>query len=192
MEENTEKSKKSNKSNKNWWIIILAVGVILLIVFVFWLLVKGDVKTTGEYPDDVKDSSLTCTTTKVEYPFFTYDESSSKEATINMLFKNKELNSISFIYSLKYDNERAVTASEAHNHAAMNISFAKVGLEADALNANYTRTNNEMILTLHATMADLNEDSGKFFLINDIPVDSSISRYARNYKNQGFKCEKDN
>lgn len=190
MEESTEKSRK--KTNKNWYILMLVVGIIILIVFIIWLLMKGDIKTTGEYPDDVKNSSLSCTTAGFKYPFSKYDESTKKETTVNILFINNKIDSITLIYTLNYDTERGIIASEANIHADMNKSFADSGLGVDALGANYAKTDNAMTLTLHADKGILDANSGKYFLINDIPIDSSISVYARNYKNQGFKCNKNN
>ena len=72
----------------------------------------------------------------------------------------------------------------------MNISFGKVGLEADAYDAKYTMLSDRVRMELYATSAKLNEAAKRYFLVEtDDNFPTSISALRKNYESQGFACE---
>ena len=99
---------------------------------------QGEVKVDGSYPRDVKETSLICESTEIEYPFFTFYNAKSQDMSIKALFDGRKMKSISLVYNLYYDGNEASRASETHNHADMNISFGKNGLSTDEFSAVYS------------------------------------------------------
>ena len=185
MEENTEKSRK--KTNKNWYILMLVVGIIILIVFIFWLLMKGDVKTTGEYPDDVSPQSLECIKKDVDYPFFTHDDNSNTEVKINAVFSKSIIDSISLTHRAVYSNEKyAKTMSDGHE-GDMNISFQNKGMTPYLLNARYSQDDNTAQMVLYAKAGELNDQTIKYFMLDSVP--ENLTGYKRGYIAQSFDCE---
>ena len=183
------KGEKEEKKNNNGVIIGVIIFVIIIIGLIIFFLTQGSSTTTGNYPDNVSDKSLTCTATNIDYPFFAYDKSNKKEAEINVLFSKDKLRSISLAYSLYYDNAQDIVGSEAHNHAAMNISFGEYHLGADAFNANYAKLEDRMRMSLYASGSDITTTALRYFLINTESVPEKITIFQNIYQNKGFKCE---
>ena len=187
MEENTEKSKKSNKSNRNWWIVMLVFGVVLLIGFIFWLLMKGDVKTTGEYPDDISPQSLECAKKDIAYKFFTHDNPENAEVKITAIFAKSRIDSISLIHRTTYDTkEYTKTMSDAHE-GDMNISFQTGGMKPYSLGATYSQDGKTTQMALYAKASELNDQTIKYFMLDSVP--ENLTGYKRGYLAQGFTCE---
>lgn len=184
MEENTVKPK--NKTNKNWCILMLVVGIIILIVFIVWLLMKGDVKTTGEYPDDVTPGTLKCVAKDLPYKFFK-DNPSSTEIEVNAIFAKNKIDSISFIVKAFYDDPTtAKTMSDGHQ-GDMNNSFYSNGMEAFSLDAKYALDDKMAQMSLYAKPKDLNDISSKYLMLSSLP--DNLTGYKRAYLAQGFTCE---
>ena len=185
MEEDTSKTKK--RSKKNWYILMLVVGIILLIVFIVWLLMKGDVKTTGTYPDDTTPESLKCVKKDVAYKFFKSDSPASAEVKINAVFTKGKLDSLSFTHRTAYSDENnARIMSDAHE-ADMNLSFYDVGMGSYSLNAKYSTDKNIAQMTLFVKPEDLNSTSVKYIMLDSLP--ENLTGYKRGYTGQGFTCE---
>lgn len=183
-----EKVKKNNKSN--YEIIIGTVVFVAIIVgAIIFFLTQGSNITTGGYPDNVSDESLICTATDINYPVFTYDNSTKKEVKINILASEDKVKSISLIYSLYYNDMQSIKGSEAHNHAAMNTSFGKNNLSADSFNANYARLEDRMRMSLYVSGSDITTTALKYFFINAENVPENIATYKNIYKDNGFNCE---
>ena len=152
---------------------------------------EGKVVTTGQNPSQVRRESLACICASA-YPFFSYDSSKSKELKINIDSYDGSIKSIFLSYELYYDDERSVAASEAANHAAMNVSYGKDGLSADAFNANYTKLSNSMRMTLYTEPDQLDGNFTKYFMLmtgetNDLP--HTLNDYKKIYESQGFRCK---
>lgn len=183
----------TKKRKKNRILSATIIGTILatIIVTLFILLLNGKTTTTGSYPDNVSDESLTCTAENIDYPFFAYDNALKKEAKINILFSRDKLKSIALTYSLYYNDSASITASEAHNHATMNKSFATSGLKiADAYNAKYAKMENRMQMNLYTTASDFDNIAKKYFFIaEETPIPENIASFKRAYEAIGFKCE---
>lgn len=186
---NTGKSKKKKISiTKSVIASVLLTAAAAIVIF---LLSQGSVTTTGQYPDNVSDEALTCTGENITYPHFAYDNAAKKTVEINALFAKGELKSIALTYSLYYNDASSITASEAHNHAAMNKSFAANGLgKADAYNAKYARMTDRMQLNLYATTSDFDGVAMKYFLLdNDALEPTTISDYQKAYEAKGLNCK---
>ena len=185
MEENTVKPKK--KSKKNWYILMLILGVVLLIVLIVWLLMKGDMKTTGNYPDDITPESLKCVKKNVAYKIFTHDDPTVAEVRINAVFTKGKLDSISLVHRTAYrDEEVARTRSDSHE-GDMNFSFTDSGMKQFALNATYTLDENVAQMSLYARADEVDSASIKYFMLDNLP--ENLTGYKRGYTSQGFTCE---
>ena len=72
----------------------------------------------------------------------------------------------------------------------MGIHFTEDGLGSDPFSAHYSKQQDKMSMTLYARSSELNEVSGKYFLIKGINIDSSIETYENMYESLGFSCTK--
>jgi len=185
MEDNTKKPEKGSK--KSWYLLMLFIGVIILIGFIFWLLMKGDVKTTGEHPDDVSPQSLECTKKGVSYGLFTLDSPESAEIKITAIFAKSKIDSISLLHRTTYDTkEYAKTMSDGHE-GDMNISFQSQGMKPYSLGATYSQDGKIAQMALYAKASELNDQTIKYFMLDSVP--DNLTGYKRGYNAQGFTCE---
>lgn len=179
---------KKYKDNRNIWGMACAIAVILFVVLGIVLLTGGNVTTSGKYPEAVSDESLVCNIEGLEYPFFTYDFADRKTTEVKMIFAREELKSVALVQNMYYHDANTITGSEAHNHAAMNKSFANNGLKvADAYNAKYTRLGDRMQMSLYITADKLDSVARKYFLM--AMEAETMDEYKKLYENQGFECK---
>lgn len=180
------------KTKKTIAILTILISILVLII-VLILLMRGETKTSGNFPANVEGESLTCESHSIKYPFFATDGAKSRDLKITASFYDKKMNAISLEYTLFYDTEEQIKASEAHNHAAMNISFGSSGLSADAFNANYSKMSNAMKMLLFVKEEEFDMNSAKYFMVEvqekkDLP--EKIDGFEKIYKSQGFACNK--
>ena len=181
----------TTKNNRNTLAIIFSIILIITaIVCTLIYFTKGKVTISGSFYGDQQNPSLQCVANDLNYPFFRYDESKGKTTEINAIFYNDKLGSISIMHTLYYDNIDQADGSEAQNHASMGIHFAEDGLGSDPFSAHYSKQQDKMSMTLYARSSELNEVSGKYFLIKGINIDSSMETYENMYESLGFNCVK--
>ena len=184
-----EKSKNKNTRKMIYAIVgvLLVVSAVVLIILYF---LNGKTTIGDTTKTDIATESLSCESDEIEYPIFSYDESDKKNLKINMIFGEKKLDTLSFIYRLYYSDNNKIIASEATNHADMNKSFSKDGMEADSFDANYALLNDSMQMTLNANKRQIDGISSKYFLLEGANNYSKDS-LKKHYESKGFKC-KDN
>ena len=180
------------KTKKIITILITVIAIVLLVIALI-LLLKGETKTGGEFPEDVEGQALVCESRSVKYPIFEYDEAKARDLKITANFYNKKLDAMSLAYSLFYDDGAQIAKSEAANHASMNKDFAKNGLGADAFEAHYSNMKDSMKMSLYVRGEDFNIKTGKYFMVEveekkDMP--DNIDKFEKIYKSQGFSCSK--
>lgn len=179
------------KTRCTCWLVSSGVFLcVLAIISLFVFLMRGNTTISGNYPENVKDNSIICNSDNFDYPFFRYDNSLEKNAKISILFNDDSFKSISLVYTLFYNNEIGAKTSETQNHAAMNINFGESGLGGDSFSAHYNINGNKMTMNIYATSSDLQAMHGnKYFLIDNLPLESSIEQYKKHLEKQGFACE---
>lgn len=185
---------KESKSRKIIGIILINT-IIIICVVVLAFSMKGETRTSGQNPANVTSESLVCESTEINYPIITYDNSVSKKLKIVTNFYDNKATAISLVYELFYNSTQQITASEAHNHAAINISFGKDGLGADSFNASYSKMENSMKMSLYTNTNNIEPISAKYFMLNTNSTDdlpSTIQEYKTNYEEQGFICNLNN
>lgn len=181
------------KSSNSKWLSF--IGIVLIIASVILLIgfgLKGQTRVNGNYPEDIKSTSLKCSSTTAIYPFFSYDNASSRSTTVNIIFGNNGPITFALTTELFYTNATDINGSYAHNHAAMNKAFSEDGLASDSFSARYTKSDEKMIMNLYAKRSDLNANSMKYFLAENLEPTSTINQFERNYEVQGFTCEQSN
>ena len=171
--------------------IILTFAVLAGIISIILFLLNGNTTTKTSDIKTIKNTSLRCSSNTVKYPFATYDNSLKKELKIDLIFNENILKTIALSYSLYYDNEEAVAISETQNHAAINIKFQNEGLGPDALNAKYTKLNDNFRLNLYHNGEKIDPVSAKYFLIKNDGGNllETLSEYKTNYEQQNLICE---
>ena len=176
----------------NIFIIIAIIGVLACCVVAIILRMNGSTTIVKSDEADLSSETLTCESSSILYPIFSYDNSRTKKLIIISNFYGGKLNAISLEYTLYYDSADLITASEAHNHASMNKSFANSGLNPDSFSVNYAKMNDSLRTTLYVEGSDLNSASLKYFMIEDDVTLSSLANYQKNYESQGFICKENN
>ena len=162
--------------------------VLVAIVLVILLFLNGNTTIENADSDVTSTTALSCDSSKVVYPFFSYDNSKKKELKINVLFVNNKIDSISLIYNLYYGTQEEIAKSETLNHAEMNQSFVAKSLGPDAFGANYSKLNDSMQMTLNAEGRELNELSGKFFLLEKAGSSYDKDSLSKLYNSKGLNC----
>lgn len=185
--DDTNKTKKRIGSE-----VFVAIGMFLVIVAVVLLLaffLRGQTTVSGENPDVKSTISLNCVSDDYKYDFFPYDNSDNKNLKIDIIFENEKVSSASLVYMLYYQNAENITESDAENHASMNINFSKDGLEADALNANFSKLSDGLKMSLYANIEDINDVTSKYFLLDYFDKGYTIKNIQRIYESKGLICK---
>lgn len=175
---------------KNIFLATSLIIVLVISVIIFIKMSTGQTTTSIKETKEIKGDSLVCES-KNAYPIFSYDLSNDKKIKIVIGFYDNKIRAISLTYELYYDDTQQIIASEANNHATMNIDFSKNRLGADAYNANYSKLKDRMRMTLYTTVDKFDNKMARYFLINlnDIASTSyTINEYRNNYEAQNFIC----
>ena len=190
-----EDKKEEEKRNKSYWFKVFAVllFVVFAIILIIWL-TRGQVTTTGQYPNDVVITSLSCTKEGDNYPIFTYDNAIKKRTKLSFVFSSEKYDSISLIQSMYYNDESHIVGSEAFSHADMNKQFSRDGLGSDALNATYARLSDRMEMSLYQKREQMTVSRAKYFLLeksNGESLPETKSELKSFYESKGFTCTSD-
>ena len=185
MEEKKIKKKFGNRST----FILIGMGfVVLAAALVIMFLLNGNVTVDNAPGDAIMTKSLVCESTQTAYPFASYDNSDNKNMRINVIFVNENVDRISLIYKLYYDDEEAIRTSETMNHANINTSFAADGLDVDSFGATYASLDDMMQMTFTASGREINEISAKYFLLEDSAKRYDRESMAKLYNSKGLDC----
>lgn len=184
----TEKTKKKTKKKTDWLGSIGLTLILTAIVLIICFFLNGGTTVTGELTGGTRYSSLSCSAEGIIYPFFEFDETTNEKTEVKVLFGEGGMKSISLTQTMYYPDLGTSKASEAHNHAAMNISFGELGYKADAFEANYSVQEDKMIMTLYATEANFDDVSARYFLAKGMDEASTIDDFTKVFNDQGLNC----
>lgn len=172
-------------NTRNW--LAWAGGSLIFIAITFTIIffTHGQTTIIDKQPKKETTESLACSGENINYPIFTYDNSAKKATKINATFNNGELSSISFVHTLYYDDYEKIIASEAINHAAVNIDSQST----DIFNAYYSKFSDAMRMTMYTKSDALNNNNKKYLMLNSVST-SNLTKEAikQNYEAQGFIC----
>ncbi|MBR2587333.1 hypothetical protein IKE71_03110 [Candidatus Saccharibacteria bacterium] len=182
---------KSNHRLRN--LIIFALIIVIVIVIILWLL-RGKTTTTGQYPANIRNESLTCKTENLGYEKVSDVSSNNKELKINMIFASGDsLSSGNLSYTLHFASYAEAHSAEAVSHAQFNIGLQELGYDAGKFNNKFSIIGSDLVITLNlSSKTALDETTRSYFLVNykkngELP--STLSDYKSNYESQGFSCE---
>lgn len=180
-----------NRRNGSGWLRVLgAILIVVAFILMVWFLVRGQTSVSISNPEDIAVQSLNCTLSGVKYPMATYDGSVDKKITINAVFENSKIDSISLVYLLNYDDPSLPKKSETVNHAKMNEAFSESGIRGDTLSANYSYDTEYFRLSLYARGGAYGYNTARFFMLD--AALSSMDEIKANYEKQGFSCVEKN
>lgn len=180
--------KATNKNNIRVFFVLAGILLIILaIVVLLYLLMKGETKTSGEWLGTESTESIVCNIVDKTYPFYTYDNSKSKETKVNIIFDNNKIQSISLTNILYYDDEKVAVDSENLNHIAMNDSFGINGLKFDDLNLKFAKFDGGLQMNIYSENID--GVSAKYFLLDREYLNSNESTIRKFFEGNNFKCE---
>lgn len=181
------KESRNKKLNKSWWSLIAFIVVLILMIVVLWVLAKGNTITIGDWSGEFNPESLTCNGKNIDYPFYTSDASTSNSIEIKALFEKDKIATISLILKANYENaNNAKKYSDAHE-GDINISYSKNSLKPYSFNATFTSYDKTNQMTLYAENNNLNNTTVKYFLLNNLP--KNTTEYEKAYVNAGFDCK---
>lgn len=185
-----EKLKKDGHDKNNYVLFIgLALITISMILFLLFFL-KGQTKVSGAFPADVLSEALQCTSDKSIYPYFETGEELGIKNTVNAIFSNNRMSSISLISYYSYNDKDKANASYNTSHAKLNTAFNSAGFEADAFNASFANLGTDVKMSLYATYGDLSPKAGTFFMLQDYDMrEISIDTLSKAYEQNGFTCK---
>ena len=187
MEENKPTKKYSQSTNMMLvGLALLVVAIVLLILF----FINGKTDVGGGFPDPEKTISTTCTSERINYPYFSMDGSEKKELNIKIISADDKIDTISLVYRLYYNSEAAITESRDVNHFAMNKAFEAVDMEPDSLGATYSRLSDNFRFNLFAKAVKLDDKTKKFFMLDNLESEDGFSyrEVQKIYIEQGFEC----
>ena len=180
-----------NLHNKNNSVsaIIFAGAVFLIIALVLGVLFLMGGNTTTIIGDSGFDAvqSITCENDNVIYPFF-QDDAYKRYLKINMILKDNELETISLIYKIYFDDSSTIERNNNNFRATMNKSFGAYGLRADSLNATYSSLSDAVQLSLYAERDDINDVTSRYLLLDEINGNYEKNDIVKVYNSIGLDC----
>lgn len=170
------------------WIFLILFCVIISIIVT--ILLNGNTTITGVFQGNTVTDTLVCESDQVAYSIFAFDGSASKNLRINAIFEDNQLNSVSLMYKLNYNDQETLSFSEARNHVEVNESFKNDGLNYDALNAKYGIMSDGIQFSIYAKDNNINEKTLKYFMISSIYDISKIDieKMSKSYNDKGLNC----
>lgn len=181
---------EEKKNHKVFKLIGVLLFLIIFVVIIIWLL-RGRTTTTGQYPANITNESLSCSSSAIEYSKISKRSAKSTELKITMVFSGAEkLVSGSLRYILHYDNHSEAVGSEAVNHANFGTELASRNLEFTEFDNKFTILDNILEVSLRTPASGIDEFSADYFLI-DIKdrLPETLEEYKKNYESQGFACK---
>lgn len=184
--------KKDSKNHRARNLILFLLFLAVVVVVIVWLL-RGEITTSGQYPENIKNYSLSCTSRGITPEKLASADSADKELKINAIFNNDaELKNISLIYTTIYASESAAYSAEAHTHADLNHALSASGYNVEKFSNKFSRYGEKLIISLYALQSEIDEISAPYFLI---PLDDNhkvslknLDDYKASYESLGFTC----
>lgn len=183
-------SNKYGDINQRSVLIITGMGLIILAaIFLVLFMLQGDTKYSEGEGSTSATTSITCTDDDATYPFRT--ASGGGVMKIHAIIDGDKMKTVSLVYRLYYDDHSVIEGQTTRLNADMNRAFHESGLGADALNATYSSFDDSVQMTLYAHDKDINNNTAKFFLLEDASGDYKKDEIMRIYDEKGFDCTLD-
>lgn len=182
----TDKGKKNHRTRN---LILFLILIVIIVLVILWLL-RGKTTTHGQYPENVKNESLSCVSTDKAYEPANQISSDEKELKIDMIFYGTEkLSSASLKYTLTFASKNDAYSAEAFNHAEFNLSLQRRGYSSGLFNNKFTLMDNVLVLALRADADEIKEELAReYFLLDRSSLPTTLSDFRIHYESTGFVC----
>ena len=191
-EKRTKGEKAEGKNHKALKLTVFLLFLVIIIFIILWLL-HGKTTVSGQYPENIKNESLECTSDKIVYEKINSVDSNNKELKIVAVFVNEnKLSSISLRYALTYPTESEAYSAESVSHVQFGRSLSADGLSFEEFNNKFSIVGDKLIVTLYATGGDFKEYANSYFLIGQNDFPQSLVDFRKIYEEQGFICASTN
>ncbi|MBQ2638155.1 hypothetical protein IJF89_00525 [Candidatus Saccharibacteria bacterium] len=187
--EKPTKAEQNETTHRTRNLILSLALVIIIILIILWLL-RGKTTTSGQYPANIRNESLSCASTDKSYEPANRISSNDKELKIDMIFYGTEkLSSASLKYTLTFISNEEAYSAEAFNHAGFNLDLQNRGFSSGEFNNKFTLIDNTLVLTLHADADALSEDLAReYFLLSRNNLPTTLQDFRQHYEAAGFAC----
>ena len=186
--EKLAKTEKGEKNHRFRNLTVFMLFLAIIIVAILWLL-RGRTTTTGQYPENIKNESLTCASDNITYSKIGSVLPTKHELKINMVFYGEEkLSSINLRYNLTFASDAEAYAAEAKSHADFNLGLQKSGHSSGSFHNKFTLMDNTLNISLRADNNEIDELTREYFLLDRTNPPTTINEYQANYEAQGFSC----
>lgn len=177
--------KKDHKAIK---LISLLLFLLIVVIAIVWLL-RGKTTTSGQYPENIKNESLSCVSTTTVYEKVNERVADSRELKINAVFYGKNrLSSIGVRYTQEFPSGNDAYAAHAFLQAQFWGELQKLGYSHSHFNNKFSLMDNVLVLTLQTEASEVDELTREYFLINRDNPPTTLEEYRQNYESQGFAC----
>lgn len=181
--------KKDRRFLKLFFFLLFLLIVVLVIV---WLL-KGSKTISGQYPENVKNESLSCESKAITYEKTNDIDSEDKDLKINMVFAGEDkLSSASLEHTLVFSSYNEAHSAEAISHVQFNLGLQSLGYDASKFNNKFSILDNKLVISLSlASDKSLDDTTRSYFLVDYTTggkLPKTLTEYKTNYEKQGFSC----
>ena len=168
----------------------LLLFLLILIIIIIWLL-HGKTTTSGEYPANVKNESLECTSTELTYNKLGTVSPAPKETTLTLtaVFSgSNELRTLSLKNLMTFESNSEAIVAEARTHANFNIGLRAYNYGTDKFDNKFSIMHEKLLVNLTLKNKEFDEFSKDYFLITSEELPVTLSDFQALYESQGFTC----
>lgn len=181
------------EAKSNGWIKVLVFLLILgIAIFIIWRVLQPKNTTETASSSDGAITSMTCTAGDIDNGVFETYDAATVTYTINLLFEDDSLSSLTYNYDGTYASSDAAKTAGLAINADFDQALQDLGYTATYFSGtNHSVVDNQAILTFSADVEDLNMNLTKFVMLDtdesgDFPTEHADVR--QNYVSHSFVC----
>lgn len=186
-----KKEENKNRNNNVKMVVFVFIIIIVLLVVFFLLFSKNNI-FESEKENTVRYGALICERNYQESgDILTTNNPVSVDEELDVVYRNDELDRISFVYTGTYATHADAVQAEANIHAAYNIYIGKLGIGTGDYVNTYDIMDDVMKMTLTTGVERINRSSYPLFFLDeeDDMGKMSVEDFREAYNNKGFSCE---
>ena len=187
-----EESKENKKKRVALGMIIVAalIGIVALVIF---LLTHKTETYIHEVTTDEKISALVCVSNNNDSGFFISEEATSITHKVKLVYKNNEINKLSYELVGVYGSEDSAEQAKGGFNTDYNIYLGNNNIKYETLSPVFRYAENKAGVELYLDdYKKMNSVIAKLFFIDDSSVNSiaknSIEMTKKYYEKKSFSC----
>lgn len=189
----TEKAEGGGNSHRVRNLVFFFSLLVIVVLIILWLL-HGKTTTSGQYPENVKNNSLLCSSNSIKYPKITTIDSDNKELKIDAIFNGAEtLKNISIVYTLQYTSEQEAYAAEVSSNIEFVNKLASIGFNSSKFSNKFSRYVDKLIISLTMKPDELEETTVDYVMLDTKDAERiktyGLKDYQEYYESLGFVCK---